>query len=91
LLVEHIVEEQAWADELKRLLKPFDPFWVGVHASMSDLERRELSRGNRTLGEAVFHLKTHQYCAYDVEVDTSQPVALAVDKVMQAWSKRSTR
>ena len=33
LLVEHIVEEQQWADDLAELLKGLDVFWVGVHAS----------------------------------------------------------
>ena len=32
LLVEHIVEEQHWADDLAALLAGLDVFWVGVHA-----------------------------------------------------------
>lgn len=32
LLVEHIVEEQKWADDLAALLAGLDVFWVGVHA-----------------------------------------------------------
>ena len=30
LLIDHIVEERDWADQLQALLSPFDVFWVGV-------------------------------------------------------------
>ena len=56
LVVEHIVEEQSWADALVELLSPFDLFWVGVHAPIDELERREQMRGDRQIGEARFHL-----------------------------------
>ncbi len=54
LVVEHIVEEQRWADELAELLAGFDVFWVGVHAPMEEVERREALRGDREAGEGGF-------------------------------------
>ena len=71
LLIEHIVEEKDWADQLQVLLSPFDVFWVGVHAPVAEIECRERLRGNRQKGEGLYHLKTHQFCTYDVEVDTT--------------------
>jgi chloramphenicol 3-O phosphotransferase len=85
LLVEHIVEEQSWADALQELLSPFDVFWVGVHAPIAEIERRERLRGDRQIGEALYHLKTHSFCKYDVEVDTTQPSAQNIDLIMESW------
>jgi chloramphenicol 3-O phosphotransferase len=89
LIVEHIVEEPAWADELHRLLRPFDVFWVGVHAPLHELERREQRRGDRTLGEARYHLKTHQYCHYDFEIDSTLPSSEVVEQIINSWNSRA--
>ncbi len=88
LIVEHIVEEQAWAEDLQHLLAPFRVLWVGVHAPVETLIEREKKRGNRTIGEAFFHLKTHGYCRYDVEVDATLPLAMQIQKVQEAWQAR---
>ena len=90
LLVEHIVERQSWADDLKALLSPFDVFWVGVHAPVAEIERRERLRGDRQIGEGVYHLKTHSFCRYDVEVDTTEPLERNVEIILTAWRSRST-
>ena len=90
LIVEHIVEKQSWADQLATLIGHLDVFWVGVHAPLAVLEQRELARGNRQTGEAAFHLKTHQYCRYDIEVDTtSAPIETIARDVAEAWRRRS--
>ena len=91
LLVEHIVEEQSWADTLRELLSPFDVFWVGVHAPIAEIEQRERLRGDRHIGEALDHLKTHSFCKYDVEVDTTQPISENVDTIVDAWRNRAPR
>jgi chloramphenicol 3-O phosphotransferase len=91
LLVEHIVEQQSWADDLERLLAPFDVFWIGVHASIDALDQREKARNDRRIGEARCHLKTHSFCTYDVEVDSAQPLDQNVDLIVNAWSARRPR
>ena len=88
LLVEHIIEEQSWADQLTALLAPFDVFWVGVHAPLEVLEQRERERGDRQAGEARFHLKTHDFCRYDLEVDTSLGIDEAAAQIVSAWVGR---
>ena len=85
LLVEHIVEEQSWADDLQELLAPFCVLWVGVHAPVEEIERRERFRGDRQIGEGLYHLKTHSFCKYDVEIDTTRPIEENVEAVMVAW------
>lgn len=91
LLVEHIIEEQSWAHDLTRLLSPFDVFWLGVHAPLEEIERREQARGDRTLGEGLYHLKTHRFCRYDLEVDSSHPLAANVTQIVQAWETRQPK
>lgn len=89
LLIEHIVEEKDWADQLQVLLSPFDVFWVGVHAPVTEIERRERLRGNRQQGEGLYHLKTHQFCTYNVEVDTTKPLSQNITTIITAWNSRT--
>ncbi len=91
LLVEHIVEEQLWADDLHNLLAPFDTFWVGVHAPLAELQRRERLRGDRDIGEAAYHLRTHLFCKYDFEVNSTRPLDENVEGIVQAWTSRMQR
>ncbi|MFK3965035.1 chloramphenicol phosphotransferase CPT family protein [Ensifer adhaerens] len=90
LIVEHIVEEKSWADDIRRQTAHLDIFWIGVHAPIEDLERRERERGDRTIGEARFHLKTHDYCAYDLEVDTRETTDQIAARIVDAWLKRQS-
>ncbi|WP_428414784.1 chloramphenicol phosphotransferase CPT family protein [Pararhizobium sp.] len=88
LIVEHIIEEQSWADQLNILLGDLDVFRIGVHAPIEEIERRERDRGNRQIGEARYHLKTHGFCTYDLEVDTSEPIGQLAERIVQAWTHR---
>lgn len=88
LIVEHIVEQKSWADQIRHLTAHLDVFWVGVHAPIEEIERREQERGDRSIGEARYHLKTHDYCSYDVEVDTSEPRDRIVTRIVEAWRQR---
>nr|WP_174506228.1 AAA family ATPase [Acinetobacter sp. Marseille-Q1620] len=88
LLVEHIIEQPEWFNELNTILAPFDVFWVGVFAPLEVLKQREKKRGNRTTGEAKFHLKTHGFCHYDCEVDTSDSIEDCTNKIIRAWNYR---
>jgi chloramphenicol 3-O phosphotransferase len=89
LIVEHIAEKQAWADDLHQLLHSCDLFWVDVHAPQYEPERREQQRGDRTLGEALYHLKTHPFCQYDFEIDSTLPLNEAVEQIINAWNHRT--
>lgn len=89
LVVEHIMESEAWLVRLARTLAGQDVFFVGVHCELAELERRERARGDRPIGDARRdHFRIHSYCAYDVEVDgTAAPQANA-DAVIAAWRAR---
>jgi chloramphenicol 3-O phosphotransferase len=90
LLVEHIIEDQRWMDRLLRLLAPFDVFFVGLHCPLEELERRELARGDRRIGEARSDFAiTHSFGTYDFDLTTAAPVEQQARALLFAWSARS--
>jgi len=89
LIVEHIVETDAWMHRLLRLLGPFDVFFIGVHCPLPELERRELARGNRRIGEARADFHTaHASRIYDFEVTSIVPPAENIGAAIAAWNSR---
>lgn len=90
LIVEHIMESEAWLFRLADMLADHDVFFVGVHCVLEELERRERERGDRPIGDARrdFH-RIHSYCLYDVEVDAMQDREANADAVITAWRERS--
>jgi chloramphenicol 3-O phosphotransferase len=89
LIVEHIVETEAWMQRLLRWLSPLDVFFVGVHCPLPELERREQARGNRRIGEARADFETtHTFGAYDFEVLSTLPLEDNVNALIAAWQVR---
>ncbi|HEX2561286.1 chloramphenicol phosphotransferase CPT family protein [Phenylobacterium sp.] len=89
LLVEHIVETLAWRDRLLDLLSEQDVFFVGVHCPLEELERRELARGDRPVGDARRDFETcHLHMAYDLEVDSREPPEANAALIIAAWTAR---
>jgi chloramphenicol 3-O phosphotransferase len=55
-----------------------DLFLVGVHCELAELQRREIARGDRAVGQALWqHERVHGYGPYDLEVDTTATSAAA--------------
>src|SRR5438105_7055322 len=89
LIVEHIVETQAWMHRLLRLLGARDVFFVGVHCPLPELERRERERGDRRIGEARADYDTaHTFCEYDFEVHSTVSNDRNVEALITAWKSR---
>jgi chloramphenicol 3-O phosphotransferase len=90
LIVDYIVETPASRDRLVELLNGLDVFFVGVHCALPELERREIARGDRRVGEARVDFETtHSLCTYDVEVDsTAGAVDQMAQSVLRAWTER---
>jgi chloramphenicol 3-O phosphotransferase len=91
LIVEHIVETPAWMNRLARLLDGFDVFFVGVHCPLEELERREMARGDRRLGDARrdFH-SVHGHAIYDLELDSTLSPHSNAELLIQAWAARTS-
>ncbi len=90
LIVEHIIEFPHWMDDLVVLLKDFDVFFVGLHCPLEVLEKHERKRGDRQIGEASYHMKTHDYCTYDLEIDCQSSIEDNIQTIITAWQQRKS-
>lgn len=90
LIVEHIIETQAWMRRLVHLLSGFDVFLVGIHCPLDELERREKARGDRPAGGARRDFETiHENAIYDLELNGLQSPDENARLVIDTWHKRS--
>ena len=89
LIVEHIIETKDWLFRLLDLLGSHDVFFVGVHCPLEELERREVARGDRRIGDARRDFYTaHAYAEYDLELDSTQSPSDNVEHLLAAWRAR---
>ena len=89
LIVEHIMESEAWLHRLVATLAGHNVFFVGVHCDLAELERRELARGDRPLGDARRdYFRIHSYCSYDAEVDGMQEPDAGAEALIARWRRR---
>ena len=90
LIVEHIVETDAWLRRLVELLGGYDVFLVGVHCPLDELERRERGRGDRPVGGARRDYETiHELTAYDLDLDGREPPEANAHRLIAAWKART--
>ncbi|WP_173918239.1 chloramphenicol phosphotransferase CPT family protein [Halobacillus sp. Marseille-Q1614] len=92
LIVDQILHNDDTMKDAFTVLKDYPIFFVGVHCSLDELERREAARGDRTIGQAEKQLAyVHQQGeVYDVTVDTSQGEAADV-VIKQLKSQKSAK
>jgi chloramphenicol 3-O phosphotransferase len=89
IIFDHIIETKAWLNELVALIATLDVFFVGVYCSLPELERREIQRGDRRLGEARQDFETaYAISLYDLEIDSELPLDRNVTRLIQAWQLR---
>jgi len=89
VIFDHIIETKAWLYELVSLISELDVFFVGVHCSLPELERREIQRGDRRPGEARQDFETvHSILTYDLELNCEHPLEENVRVLIQAWEER---
>jgi chloramphenicol 3-O phosphotransferase len=89
LIIEHILDTEAWMLLLLDLLQPFDVFFVGIHCPLNELERRESARKDRAIGDARRDFETiHRHVVYDLEIDAAQPPQESVAAIIAAWDQR---
>ena len=89
ILFDHIIETRAWLHHLISLVSELDVFFVGLHCSLPELERREIERGNRRTGEARQDFESvHSITSYDLELDSENLLADNVARLIEAWKGR---
>jgi len=86
MIVDVVLEDQALLEECVKNLYDQTAYFVGVHCLLEELERREIARGDRTIGMArgQFNL-VHVPGIYDVEVDTTKMSPLECAQVIKAF------
>ena len=86
VIVDHVVLEEAWVDDMARRWAPFSVLRVGIRCPLEVVVAREAARENRTLGQAAAQFDlVHRWATYDVEADTSVlTVAECVSRVVSA-------
>ena len=90
LILEHIFDGPGWIGEVATLLAPFDVFFVGLHAPLAELIRREVARGDRKPGDAARDFENvHRGMEYDFEVQSDRPPEENADRLIAAWQQRS--
>ncbi len=89
LIFDHIIESKSWLEDLLRSISNLDVFFVGLHCSLPELERREAQRGNRRSGEARADLETvHSITSYDLELNSENALEDNANLLIEAWKKR---
>lgn len=89
LIVEHIIEEPEWMERLLQLLDGFDVFFIGVHCPLEELERREVARGDRPVGDAKRDFEiAHRFCRYDLEIDSMEAIEKNIQMAISTWQDR---
>jgi chloramphenicol 3-O phosphotransferase len=89
LIFDHIIETKEWLHHLISLVANFDVFFVGLHCSLPELERREILRGNRRPGEALADYQTvHTITSYDLELNSENPLEDNIDLLIKSWKER---
>ena len=72
VIVDDVFTGSGEAQAYRELLAPFGPRLVGLYAPLDVLERRERTRGDRTLGLARGQYEgVHAGVAYDLRIDTA--------------------
>ena len=90
LIIEHIFDAPGWIEQVATLLLPFDVFFVGLHAPLAELIRREAARGDRRIGDAAQDFATvHRGLSYDYEVQSDRPPEENADALIAAWRQRT--
>lgn len=88
IIVDYILYDAAWLQDLAHTLKDYKVYFIGVHAPLSVIEEREIARGDRLLGHARSHYEdVHKGLMYDLEIDSSkltpEESALAINQYIK--------
>lgn len=73
VIVDHVLQEPWWAEDLNVCLSEIECLSVRLHAPIHVLQEREKDRKDRTAGLATFQHNTMRYTLRcDIQIDTSQ-------------------
>jgi chloramphenicol 3-O phosphotransferase len=71
IVADHVLSEPWRLRDCLTVFAGIEVVFVGVHCPVEELRRRELARGDRTVGQAAAQLPAvHAHGSYDIECDT---------------------
>lgn len=84
LVVDQILHNNDTTIDCYATLKGYPVVFVGVHCPVEELERRELERGDRTIGQAKaqLHYVHQQGEQYDFKIDTSESMDSSINELV---------
>jgi len=86
VIFDHIIETKALLNHLLQSVSTLDVFFVGLHCSLPELERREIERGNRRSGEARADFESvHDITSYDLELNSEDGVEYNAGRLIEVW------
>jgi chloramphenicol 3-O phosphotransferase len=89
VIFDHIIESKSLLKHLLQSVSTLDVFFVGLHCSLPELERREFQRGNRRSGEAREDFEmVHSITSYDLELNSEDPAENNAKILIEAWKTR---
>jgi len=89
VLTDIVVEDREGLRLIETTLAGLDVFWVGLHAPVEELERRERDRGDRGSGDARRDLETvHSFRSYDLDLDSTRGAEANAAALVDAWRAR---
>lgn len=88
IVVDYILYDHAWLAELKKALKDFRVYFIGINAPLDIVEQREKDRATSPQGHARSIYDTvHTGCTYDLSLDTgsmsAHEAALLIKKFVE--------
>lgn len=86
LVVDHVLHDKYTREDCLEVLANYPVLFVGVHCDLDELERREMARGDRSIGQARKQLEyVHKNDLYDVEINTfSDGMEACSNKVVES-------
>ena len=86
LVIDEVLLLKAFAEDWLAVLPDVPVLMVGVQSALAELERRELARGDRVIGQARGQFgKVLLNAAYDVEVETDiLSLAVSAKRIAEA-------
>lgn len=91
VILDQILHDPITEENFYETLKSYPILLVGVHCPAQELKRREESRGDRSIGQAVSQLSyVHKQEVYDIEVNTYTHTMVECAKEIVDFLKSNT-
>ncbi|MFD2444243.1 AAA family ATPase [Bacillus sp. CGMCC 1.16607] len=91
LIIDQILHDEVTINDCYEILSDYPILFIGVHCPEEELERREILRGDRTIGQAKRQLSfVHQQNEqYDLEINTFLDRSeMSVEKIIQKLNSK---